>query len=108
VSVLAAALPRDSALARGVLGERADWTRDTGLLADLVDVSNSHLWAFVQANRDPEKPGPDIPAPVPVHRPGEEERPLPRERPVGHNQARARAEAAERERQWRESRGERV
>ncbi len=86
------------------MGESAEWRRETALLADLVDVANSHLWAFVQSNRDPEKPGPDIPAPEPVHRPGMAERPPPRERPVGRNQARARAEAAERERRWRESR----
>lgn len=104
MSVLVAALPQESATAREVLGERAEWRRETALLADLVDVANSHLWAFVQSNRDPEKPGTDFPAPPPVHRPGMPERPPPPGRPVGRNRARAHAEAAERERRWRESR----
>ncbi len=64
--VLTKHLPRDCALARAVLGERASWTHNEELLASLIEVvDRGQLW-WVQAHA---KKGAKRPSPIVIPRP---------------------------------------
>lgn len=61
-------LPRDSALARAVHGEAADWGVSEHLLAAAVDHLAAGNWLFAAANSPEHATLPEQPEPVP--RPG--------------------------------------
>ncbi|WP_322767684.1 hypothetical protein [Frankia sp. Cr1] len=61
-------LPADSALARELHGESADWSRTDRLLADLVDIGRLHMHTTVAVNLGKDQRHP-WPAPQPVPRP---------------------------------------
>ena len=63
-------LPRDSALARALHGESADWTVTDHLLATVVDQLAEANWMFATVNRDEDSEPLEYPEPVP--RPGSE------------------------------------
>ncbi|MGW7056812.1 hypothetical protein [Streptomyces sp. NPDC054887] len=63
-------LPRDSAVARELHGEAAEWSVSEYLLATAVDQLAESNWMFATVNRDEESEPLDYPTPVP--RPGAE------------------------------------
>ncbi|GAA2395839.1 hypothetical protein GCM10010420_21730 [Streptomyces glaucosporus] len=68
LAVLLRHLPRDSALARELHGEAADWSVTDHLLATVVDQLAESNWMFATVNRDEDSDPLDHPEPVP--RPG--------------------------------------
>ncbi|MCX5605482.1 hypothetical protein OG418_24220 [Streptomyces phaeochromogenes] len=84
LSVLLQHLPRDSATARELHGESADWSVTDYLLATVVDQLAEANWMFATVNRDEDAESIDFPEPVP--RPGADHeepaaRPAPRQQP---------------------------
>ncbi|GAA1521693.1 hypothetical protein GCM10009730_31820 [Streptomyces albidochromogenes] len=82
LSVLLKHLPRDSAVARELHGEAAEWSVSDYLLATAVDQLAESNWMFATVNQDEESEWLDYPTPVP--RPGVEaadEAPAEREAP---------------------------
>ncbi|MFJ5225800.1 hypothetical protein [Streptomyces sp. NPDC088400] len=69
LSVLVQHLPRDSALARELHGEAADWSVTDYLLAHAVDQLQEANWMFATVNRDEDADTLDYPLPIP--RPGQ-------------------------------------
>ncbi|MFF3750099.1 hypothetical protein ACFYYH_06495 [Streptomyces sp. NPDC002018] len=69
VAVLVRHLPRESALARDLHGEAADWSVTDHLLAHAVDRLAEANWMFAAVNRDEDADPPDAPEPLP--RPGD-------------------------------------
>ncbi|MEU9188582.1 hypothetical protein AB0D14_29415 [Streptomyces sp. NPDC048484] len=65
-------LPRDSATARDLHGEAADWSVTDYLLASVVDQLAEANWMFATVNRDEDSEPIDFPEPLP--RPGAEEK----------------------------------
>ncbi|GAA1358110.1 hypothetical protein GCM10009612_27530 [Streptomyces beijiangensis] len=61
-------MPRDSALARAIHGEAADWTATDHLLAYVVDQLAEANWMFATVNRDEDEEPLEYPAPL--RRPG--------------------------------------
>ncbi|MEU0831035.1 hypothetical protein ACNPQM_08165 [Streptomyces sp. NPDC056231] len=61
-------LPRDSALARDLHGEAAEWSVTDHLLANAVDQLTVANWMFATVNRDMDSEPLDCPEPTP--RPG--------------------------------------
>ncbi|MFD6291869.1 hypothetical protein [Streptomyces sp. NPDC060205] len=77
-------LPRDSATARELHGEAADWSVTDYLLASVVDQLAEANWMFATVNGDEDAEPIDYPAPVP--RPGTDDegpatRTTPRQQP---------------------------
>ncbi|WP_093799562.1 hypothetical protein [Streptomyces sp. Wb2n-11] len=70
LSVLLKHLPRDSAVARELHGEAAEWSVSDYLLATTVDQLAEANWMFATVNQDEDAERLDFPAPVP--RPGAE------------------------------------
>jgi len=68
--VLVEHLPRDSALARELHGEAADWSVTDYLLATVVDQLAEANWMFATVNRDEDSEPLEFPEAVP--RPGDE------------------------------------
>ncbi|QIQ04689.1 hypothetical protein HA039_22520 [Streptomyces liangshanensis] len=68
LAVLIRHLPRDSAVARELHGESADWTVTEYLLAHVADQLAEANWMFATVNRDEDADPPEAPEPVP--RPG--------------------------------------
>ncbi|MFJ1746094.1 hypothetical protein ACIOJD_07595 [Streptomyces sp. NPDC088116] len=64
LSVLVQHLPRDSALARQLHGEAADWSVTDYLLAHAVDQLQEANWMFATVNRDEDSDTLDHPEPV--------------------------------------------
>ncbi|MHB9752915.1 hypothetical protein ACYBSK_00840 [Streptomyces sp. BYX5S] len=73
LAVLVEHLPRDSALARELHGEGAEWTVSDYLLAHAVDQLQEANWMFATVNRDEDSEPLD--PPVPVKRPGQQDPP---------------------------------
>ncbi|MFD3378367.1 MULTISPECIES: hypothetical protein [unclassified Streptomyces] len=63
-------LPRDSATARELHGEAADWSVTDHLLATVVDQLAEANWMFATVNRDEDSEPLEFPEAVP--RPGDE------------------------------------
>ncbi|MFE4334263.1 hypothetical protein ACFRQM_34085 [Streptomyces sp. NPDC056831] len=63
-------LPRDSALARELHGEAADWSVTDHLLAHIADQLSESNWMFARVNSDTDGESLDYPKPVP--RPADE------------------------------------
>ncbi len=63
-------LPRDSAVARELHGEAAEWSVSDYLLATAVDQLAESNWMFATVNQDEDSERLDYPTPVP--RPGVE------------------------------------
>lgn len=70
LSVLLQHLPRDSATARELHGESADWSVTDYLLASVVDQLAEANWMFATVNRDEDSEPLEFPEAVP--RPGDE------------------------------------
>ncbi|MGX1883546.1 hypothetical protein [Streptomyces sp. NPDC055287] len=70
LSVLLKHLPRDSAVARELHGEAAEWSVSDYLLATAVDQLAEANWMFATVNQDEDSERLDFPTPVP--RPGTE------------------------------------
>jgi hypothetical protein len=70
LSVLVQHLPRDSATARELHGESADWSVTDYLLASVVDQLAEANWMFATVNRDEDSEPLEFPEAVP--RPGDE------------------------------------
>jgi hypothetical protein len=70
LSVLVQHLPRDSATARELHGEAADWSVTDYLLASVVDQLAEANWMFATVNRDEDSEALEYPEAVP--RPGTE------------------------------------
>ncbi|MGX1669764.1 hypothetical protein [Streptomyces sp. NPDC055400] len=68
LAVLVRHLPRDSALARELHGESADWSATEHLLAHIADQLADANWMFATVNRDEESEPLEFPRPYP--RPG--------------------------------------
>lgn len=85
--VMAEGLPPDGALVRAAAGHH--WTHLDYSATDTRDLVELLLVAFVNANRDPEKPA--QPYPKPSWRPGD---PLPEETAAADEERNARARAA--------------
>ncbi|MFJ2646407.1 hypothetical protein ACIO1C_06725 [Streptomyces sp. NPDC087420] len=69
LAVLIQHLPRDSAVARELHGESADWSVTEYLLAHVADQLAEANWMFATVNRDEDADPPEYPEPV--ARPGE-------------------------------------
>ncbi|MEV5444978.1 hypothetical protein AB0N23_20930 [Streptomyces sp. NPDC052644] len=65
LAVLVRHLPRDSALAREVHGEAADWTATDYLLATAVDQLAEANWMFATVHQDEDAEPLEYPTPVP-------------------------------------------
>ncbi|MFI6644292.1 hypothetical protein [Streptomyces sp. NPDC050504] len=65
LAVLVQHMPRDSALARELHGEAADWSVTDHLLAHAVDQLAEANWMFAMVNRDEEADPLDHPEPIP-------------------------------------------
>ncbi|MFD0034976.1 hypothetical protein ACWGDS_41340 [Streptomyces sp. NPDC055059] len=65
LAVLVRHMPRDSALARELHGEAAEWTTADHLLAAVVDQLAEANWMFATVNRDEDAEPIDPPQPVP-------------------------------------------
>ncbi|MFJ2264358.1 hypothetical protein ACIOKD_39810 [Streptomyces sp. NPDC087844] len=89
LSVLVQHLPRDSATARELHGEAADWSVTDYLLASVVDQLAEANWMFATVNRDEDSEPLKFPAAVP--RPGGESN----AEPAGRTGAQAGAPTAE-------------
>ncbi|MFJ8022030.1 hypothetical protein [Streptomyces sp. NPDC096311] len=74
LAVLVQHLPRDSALARALHGEAADWSLTDHLLASVVDQLAEANWMFATVNRDEDSEPLEHPEPVP--RPGQSAHPM--------------------------------
>ncbi|MEV2192913.1 hypothetical protein AB0I02_18270 [Streptomyces phaeochromogenes] len=70
LSILVQHLPRDSATARELHGESADWSVTDYLLASVVDQLAEANWMFATVNRDEDSEPLEFPEAVP--RPGDE------------------------------------
>lgn len=70
LAVLVRHMPRDSALARAVHGEAAEWAVTDHLLAAAVDHLAEANWMFATVNQDEDAEPLEYPTPVP--RPGGE------------------------------------
>jgi hypothetical protein len=77
LAVLVRHMPRDSALARAVHGEAADWDVSDYLLAAAVDHLAESNWMFATVNQDEDAEALEYPAPVPRPDGGEAEEPAP-------------------------------
>jgi hypothetical protein len=66
--VLVEHMPRDSALARELHGEAAEWSVTDHLIAHAVDQLREANWMFSLVNRDEDDEPPEYPEPFP--RPG--------------------------------------
>ncbi|GAA2238503.1 hypothetical protein GCM10010232_26610 [Streptomyces amakusaensis] len=66
-------LPRDSAVARELNGEAAEWSPTDYLLAQVIDQLAESNWMFATVNRDEDSDPLDFPKPVP--RPGQKPSP---------------------------------
>ncbi|MFJ1597741.1 hypothetical protein [Streptomyces sp. NPDC088261] len=69
LAVLVQHLPRDSAVARELHGESADWSVTEYLLAHVADQLAEANWMFATVNRDEDADPLEFPSPIP--RPGE-------------------------------------
>ncbi|MFE7572418.1 hypothetical protein ACFU76_36690, partial [Streptomyces sp. NPDC057539] len=69
LAVLLQHLPRDSAVARELHGEAAEWSPTDYLLAQVIDQLAESNWMFATVNRDEDSDPLDFPKPVP--RPGQ-------------------------------------
>ncbi|MFI6107263.1 hypothetical protein [Streptomyces sp. NPDC051310] len=65
LAVLVRHMPRDSALARAVHGEAADWGVSDYLLAAAVDHLAESNWMFATVNQDEDAEALEYPTPVP-------------------------------------------
>lgn len=63
-------MPRDSAFARTLRGDRAYWDENTELIASLIDAVERQTFYLLKVN------GNDPPQPTPVPRPGESGEPV--------------------------------
>ncbi|WP_434595000.1 hypothetical protein [Streptomyces sp. A5-4] len=70
LAVLLKHLPRDSAVARDLHGETAEWSVTDYLLATAVDQLAESNWMFATVNQDEDAE--PLEYPVPVSRPGKE------------------------------------
>ncbi|MET9511305.1 hypothetical protein ABZX62_23050 [Streptomyces flavidovirens] len=68
LAVLVRHMPRDSAVARELHGEAAEWSVTDYLLATAVDQLAESNWMFATVNQDEEAE--PLEYPVPVQRPG--------------------------------------
>ncbi|MEU6573308.1 hypothetical protein [Streptomyces sp. NPDC046805] len=73
LAVLVKHMPRDSAVARELHGEAADWAVTEHLLAHVVDQLAEANWMFATVNADEDSDPLDYPEPV--HRPGQPHEP---------------------------------
>ncbi|MFI2210013.1 hypothetical protein [Streptomyces sp. NPDC020141] len=69
LAVLLRHLPRDSAVARELHGEAAEWSPTDYLLAQVIDQLAESNWMFATVNRDEDSDPLDFPKPV--SRPGQ-------------------------------------
>ncbi|MFF8830642.1 hypothetical protein [Streptomyces sp. NPDC015131] len=65
LAVLVRHMPRDSALARAVHGEAAEWNVGDYLLASAVDHLAEANWMFATVNQDEDAEALEYPSPVP-------------------------------------------
>ncbi|MEV3992048.1 hypothetical protein AB0J57_24355 [Streptomyces sp. NPDC049837] len=65
LAVLVRHMPRDSALARAVHGEAAEWAVSDYLLAAAVDHLAESNWMFATVNQDEDAEALEYPTPVP-------------------------------------------
>ncbi|GGZ15407.1 hypothetical protein GCM10010387_04670 [Streptomyces inusitatus] len=72
-------LPRDSAIARELNGEAAEWSPTDYLLAQVIDQLAESNWMFATVNRDEDSDPLDFPKPV--TRPGQKPSPAPEPAP---------------------------
>lgn len=61
--VLVSGLPRDSAMARELLGDAAEWSPEMHRLTDIVDVLNGLVYVTVRANGGKAKRPKPVPRP---------------------------------------------
>lgn len=79
LAVLVRHMPRDSALARAVHGEAAEWAVSDYLLATAVDHLAEANWLFATVNQDEDAEPLEYPTPVPRPAGGDAEEPAPPE-----------------------------